>query len=190
PVQKNKVDLDQLSADQKLEITNADLAAAAPFLKKSDPTMTLAGVGNGSLTVKANGLRQAAVSGELGVTDFSFTGVALKGDTFKSSKVALPIDVATSASGNETLIKIQSLKVETDQLLVDVSGQATQEALQRVAQNKAPGSAGGISIAINTKEGKLPELVNPLHNAMGLQKDVQIASGKLAAKIDLALAND
>src|SRR5204862_269515 len=116
------------------------------------------------------------------------TGAALKGDTFKSSKVALPIDVSTSASGSETLLKIQSLKVDTDQIVIDVSGQATQEALQRLAQNKAPGSAGGITLVVNTKD--LRGLVNQLRNTLALQKDVQVESGKLDARIDLTLASD
>src|SRR6185436_14167992 len=89
---------------------------------------------------------------------------------------------------NETLVKIQSLKVDTDQLAIDVSGQATQEALQRVAQNKAPGSAGGFAISVTTKD--LKGLVNQLPNTLALQKDVTIDGGKLDARVDLAMTEN
>src|SRR4029453_1333286 len=54
-----------------------------------------------------------------------------------------------------------------------------------VAEHKAPGSAGGFAVAINTKD--LKGLVNQLRNTLALQKDVQIEGGKLDARIDLAM---
>ena len=60
--------------------------------------------------------------------------------------------------------------------------------MQNLAANKAPGSAGNIAVVVNTKD--LPGLVNSLPNTLAMQKDVEINSGKVAARVDVAFAAD
>ena len=187
-IDDNAVNLEKLVADQKLTITSAELAAVEPFLQSPGGQTTLAGVASGALQLKANGLSAAAVDGQLNVANFAYGGDALKGDVYKSANVALPISVATTGSGGDTLIKIQTLKVETDHALVDVSGQANQRALQNLAAQKKPGSDGAVVVAVNTKD--LPGLVNALRNTLGLQKDVQVTSGDVKARLDLTMTPD
>ena len=183
-IENNTVNLDQLAADQKLEITKADLAAVEPFLQSPTAKTVLAGIANGTLQLKA-GADNAGVKGALAVTDFAYGGDALKRDIYKSANVSMPIDIAASGKGAATNLKIQTFKLETDHVLVDISGQATQGALENIAAKKQPGSDGQIVLAINTKD--LPGLVNLLRNTLDLQKEVEVKSGELKTRVELVM---
>ncbi len=187
-IENNVVNVDQLKADQTLQIAGTDLAAAAPFLNSPTQTITLAGIANGSLHLKADGMKNASVGGVLDVANFAAGGTPLKGDTYKSSKVSVPINITVAPQGSESLVKIDKLNVETDHVLVTIAGQVTQEALQNLAAQKAPGSEGDVKLAINTKD--LRGLVNSLPNTIGLRKGAQITSGDVATSVDLKIAKD
>jgi hypothetical protein len=183
-IENNQLNLEQLAADQKLQITSADLAAVEPFLQSPDAKTILGGVVNGALQLKA-GANNAGAEGQLTVKDFAYGGDALKGDVYKSANVSIPIHIVASGKGAATNLKIQTFKLETDHVLVDVSGSATQGALENVAARKQPGADGQIAVAVNTKD--LPGLVNLLRNTLDLQKDVQVTSGELKTRVELAM---
>ena len=62
---------------QTLDVKEAGLAAATPILQKSDPKASLVGVANGSLKLKARGLKQASATGEFTVDNFAYTASAI-----------------------------------------------------------------------------------------------------------------
>src|SRR5439155_12647962 len=111
---------------------------------------------NGTLNLAAKGLKDATVDGNLVVDNFAFAGPQLKGDTYSSKKVTIPIKVATAAAGDDSKITIQSLKIETDQLIMDITGALMQSALTNLKDQKPPGSDGNLALALNTKD--LPAL--------------------------------
>jgi hypothetical protein len=187
-IENNVVNIDKLQADQNLRIENANLAAAEPFLQSPASKTTLAGIANGALQIKASGLQSAGADGKITIANFAYGGDALKGDVYKSATVSIPIKLTSTTSGNDTVFKIETIKIETDHVLVDVSGQAPQQALQNAAANKPPGGDGQLAIALSTKD--LPGLVNLLPNTIGLQKDVKIISGDFKTRVDVTLAKD
>ncbi|MEA2734910.1 MAG: large repetitive protein, partial [Humisphaera sp.] len=184
-IENNLVNVDKLAADEKIQITSADLAGIEPFLQSPGAKTTLAGIASGALQLKSAGFQSCGLDGQLAVTNFAYGGDALKGDIYKSSNVALPISIATSSAGADTLIKIQTLKLETDHALVDLSGEATRGALTNLAKREKPGAKGQLALAVNTKD--MPGLFNLLRNTLGLQKDVKITSGEFKTRVEVAL---
>ncbi len=194
-IQNNQVvdfakDLTKLSADQKLQLTNVDLATAKPFLNKQDSeAMQLGGIANGTLTLKADGKSRFAADGAIAVSDFVAGGGPLRGDVYKSAKVSLPVNVSATAAGpDNTVLDIQQLGLQTDQASISLTGKASQQALVNLAAKKAPGADGNLSLAIDVTN--LPALASDLRNTLHLQKGVVITEGKIFSKTNLAIARD
>ncbi len=189
-------DVNKLIADQKLEVGNVDLAAAKPFINATPPGQAattqptdLGGIANGSITLKSDGRNSLAAQGAIVVSNVLVGGGPLHGDVFKSSKLNLPVNVtATAVGGGTTLLNIQRLGVETDQATIALTGKATQQALQNLAEKKAPGAEGNLSLVVNVTD--VPGLASQLRNTLNLQKGVQITQGKIYSKTDVAIARD
>ncbi|HYO09095.1 MAG TPA: hypothetical protein VER17_08985, partial [Tepidisphaeraceae bacterium] len=187
-IEGNKIDLEKLVASQDIKVTNADLAAAAPFLKKPGEDVTLAGIADGALRVNAKGMKDAAVEGQFNVANFAFGGTALKGDVYRSGKIIFPISVTAAPSGDTTLVTIKQFRAETDHVVVQATGNVTQQALQNVADNKPPGADGAVALLVQSKN--LPGLVEQLRNTLGVDKELKLTEGDLRAAVDLALSKD
>ncbi len=154
-------------------------------MKSPSGNIDLAGLARGTLHVKADTIKSATVDGQLNVDNLAVSGSPLKGDTYRSKVFNIPIDVAVTPQGDTSLVKIEKLQVESDHVLVDVSGQATQAALQNLAKQQAPGSDGLFTVAVTSKD--IPGLATSLHHSLGLADDVKIDSGKFATHVKLTL---
>jgi hypothetical protein len=201
-IDNNEVNLKKLVADEKVILKDLDLAAANTALAQSK--VSIGGTANGSLQIAAQSIESGDVKGELVVDTFSATGEALKGDTYKTSKLSVPIAVARRGEGETATIAVQPLAVRFDQGSIEITANAPQKALMELAElipaaiQSATGTpatqeyalAGGKGNAKVVANIDLAALAKQLPNTIGLQKDVVINKGKLAHTTDLAFAAD
>ncbi|HEX8524960.1 MAG TPA: hypothetical protein VF669_22105 [Tepidisphaeraceae bacterium] len=184
----------KMVADQRLQLANVDLAAAGPFVnpKKGQATTQpteMGGIANGEIVLKADGKSSASANGAILVTNLLFGGGPLKGDRYTSSKLNLPVNVTASAvDPSTTLLNITQLGVQTDQANISLTGKTTQQALQNLAAQKAPGSDGNLSLVLDVTN--VPALAKQLRNTLSLQQGVDITGGKIYSKTDVAIAKD
>ncbi|MGH7179263.1 MAG: hypothetical protein ACREJC_17935, partial [Tepidisphaeraceae bacterium] len=188
-VRGNVVDLEKLTAEQNLTLSNVDLSAATPVARQSmGPDGQLSGILNGSLDVKAQGLTGISALGQLLITDARFAGGGLK-DELKLAKIDIPIQVIrTVVDANTTLIKIEKLSVTTPLASADVAGQVTQQSIERLAASQPPGSDGTISLNLNVPD--LGQLARAIPNTLRIASDVTVDRGALTASSKLALTSD
>ncbi|HTL29568.1 MAG TPA: hypothetical protein VL282_10105, partial [Tepidisphaeraceae bacterium] len=199
-IDNNIVDTKKLVADEKVMLANLDVAAANPFLVASKVSLT--GLANGSLQVAAQGVESGDVKGQLQIDALTATGEALKGDTYKTSKLTIPIAVARRGEGDKATIAVQPLSVVFDQGRIDITANAPEESLKELGQliPAAIGSAMGrpatreYALAGGTGNAKvvanidLAALAKQLPNTIGLQKGLDVQTGKLAHTTEIAIA--
>lgn len=179
-----KVDVSKLNADEKLTLAGVDLGALAPVLAASG--LELKGIASGDLAIKAAGLEAAAVSGSVDVSDLVASGRALKGDTFRSARVSLPLDVSTSqGSDGSMLLTIRRAGIESAELTASVQGEATQAALQNLAKLAAPGAQGKISVRLGVPN--VGAVAQQLRSTMSLGPDVSLTSGSIDGRVDILM---
>ena len=189
-VQNNKLDLDQLAADQKINIANVNLAAAGPFLKQAKVDAQLGGVANGAIHASApNGIAGISTDGEIVVSDLLVGGGMLKGDTFKSDRLTIPLQITrTVVDPNTTVIKIEQLGVQMPEANMSVTGQVTQEALMRLKDQQPPGADGKIDYVLNVPD--VSKIANQLPHTLGLAQGVTLNGGSFSQTSSIVLTKD
>lgn len=188
-IENNVVNIDKLVAAEKIVLQNVNFAAAEPFAKKSDPTMKIGGIANGTLDVSAQGLTGISANGNIVVANLVFGGGPLGADQFKTSQLTIPITVTrTVVDATTTLIKIEKLGAEMSQATVAISGQVNEQALLNLSNQRAPGSDGTLSVQANVTD--LKDLANQLRNTLKLDPSVQIDSGKITNAIAVNISKE
>jgi hypothetical protein len=176
----------EFKADQKLQIANANLAPVGSFMKSAGQSIDLDGVMSGAIDLKADGATNTLLAdGQFKIANFLLGGAPLKGDIYKSANVALPVHITTAQANGTSIIKIETLNLQTDQAKIELSGQVAQSALSNLAAHNKPGSAGNLSAVISVTD--LPGLINPLRDVFGLQKDVSVTGGSFNNRVDLTI---
>jgi len=196
---------DKMTASEKLELDQANFAAATPLLAKQK--IKLGGVADGSIDLNANGMNDVSAEGAIKVVNFLFSGEALKGDTFQSKTVNIPLNVSRkSADGKNAQLKVQTAKVELDQgtisLTADVPeqslsklGELMQQAVQNTLVGKKDstvvvdnlGGSGNVALTVDLDVGTLAK---QLPNTVKLADDAQITGGHLAHHTQVAIKSD
>ncbi len=204
-VENNRVDVDKLSADQKLSISSIDLASLEPLLRMAGQELVMGGVANGSLNLTAQGTGSAAADGEFAVANLAVTGGPLQEDVFRTTKLNIPIKVSRQvADGGMTMLKVQTLRVETDHATLAMAVDAPQESLTRAleiipvalqrafagtaATQASVASLQGQGKASLTLDAELAPIVNQLPHLIPLREGTTLEGGKLAhaTTIDLS----
>lgn len=180
------VDTSKLTADQSLTLRDFDLAALSPFLAKSG--VSLSGLALGDLTLKATGLDNAALTGDLKLSDLTATGPALKGDTFRSPLITIPTNLTTSKGPDGSpLFKLDNVGVQSEALTLSFQGQVTQKSLTNLAASKAPGTPGNLKLQLSVPN--VATLASQLKNTLALGPDLTLQSGVIASTVNLDIAN-
>lgn len=201
-IDNNEVDVKKLVADEKVLIQSVDISAANPFLVASK--VSLAGLANGSLELNAKGIDSGNVDGQLGIDQLVASGEALKGDTYKTTKLLIPIKASRTMGPDGAQIAVDALSAQFDQGKIDITAHAPEKSLTELA-NLIPAAigsamgkpatqeyvlAGGAGSAKVVANINLAALSAQLPNTIGLQKGVVIEKGILAHTTDLAFAAD
>ncbi len=173
----------KITADQTITLTSIDLGALSPFIKMSGTDLSLTGMTNGSLAIKSQGT-DGSLNGSINIVNLSATGTPLKGDTLKTAKLDIPVQLAV-ANG---ILTITSLKVDSDLVKVDVNGTIPQSILTNLQNQKAPGAAGNLKATLLVDD--VPKLINQLPHVVNLQQGVTLTSGKMSATSEIAIAKD
>ncbi|CAN5459253.1 hypothetical protein BH09PLA1_BH09PLA1_08610 [soil metagenome] len=176
-VKDGKIDMDQvattLKAQQKITLQDLDTSAASAFV----PNGEVAGIVNGTLDVNAQGITGISANGEFIATDFAFAGAGLP-DRLRLKQISIPIQVTrTVVDANTTLIKIEKLAVNSSLVNFTVSGEVPEQALQNLADKKAPGVEGQIDLKLSVPD--FGALAKALPNTLKLQEGVTIETGSL-----------
>ena len=178
----------KMSASQKLDLADVNLGAAVPFLKMAHMDAQAAGIANGSLQLDAAGMDKLTADGQIKVAAMQFGGPILKGDVFHTSVLNLPIRVSRQVTGDTTVLKIDRLGAEFDQGSIIVTGQVPQEALNNLAQRKAPGYEGQVQLDIALS--KLPDLAKTMPNTFRLLPGVELTGGSFTQTTTIALTKE
>lgn len=184
------VQADKLSAEQKIQLIDVDLAAAGPLAAMAEADLELTGTANGGLDMKFDGLNQLAADGNIEIQNFSYSGQGLQpGETFSSGKVEIPIQITQTAGENgAAFINIEKLALVMDQGAIDITANTSLDALQNLAKNLPPGNNGQLKLVVNIE--KLGELANAMPRTLGMIEGVQFQSGTLHQTIDLQLSKN
>lgn len=187
-VDNNRLNLEKLAADQRLRLVGIDFASLTPLVKLAQLDGTLEGVMDGQLALKADGLTQATVEGQLGVGNFAAAGFPeLNGDRFETSQVSIPIKASRTVADGATLLKVELLRVEMPELLLALAAELNEQALLNAAAGKAPGADGWAHATLAVKD---LTLANRLRRTLHLQEDVQVTGGQFSQMTDLTLRRD
>ena len=210
-VAKNNVlDIDNMVADQKIDLSSIDLKALSALLKIASPTMELepTGTTNGSLAININKLSDLTAKGQIDVTDFTATGKPLAdGDKLNVKTISLPIDVSSkSADGQPTVNANVSVLMNNGDLgkvvVVANGSQAALTAASKLVPAVLARAMGGAAKAdeVLTLDGPgsatvnvnldLAALANQLKNTIALQKGITLKQGHFIHTTTVALSKD
>lgn len=183
-LENDRFDLAKLAVKETIKLTAVNVAAINPFLTG----LKIAGLANGQVDVNIQGAGNARAVGQINVAGFEATGDKLNGDVLKS-QIAIPINI-TRVTENQDLnvLKIEQLKIQTDYGYVSVSLDASQESLQRLAKNQAPGREGHITLTLHFPEAQ--KLLNDLPRTLKLAEGVKVTSAELYTQSDIWLKHE
>jgi hypothetical protein len=176
-----KIEAGKLTAGQKLGITNFDLGTLAPVLAMAGVKLELAGEAGGTLDVGVKGTEAVSAAGELTVLRLVAGGEVLKGDTFRSERIRVPVDVGMNGSE----IAVRALGVDSAELKLAVNGAVPMSAMTNLLAGKAPGAAGNLTITAGVPD--LGGLGRQLRNTMGLAGDATLTSGAVTMAAAIAI---
>lgn len=179
------IDAAKLTANQTVTLSGVDLGAVSPFLAASG--VTLAGMADGDIVAKVLGLDAAEIDGDLRVRNLVVAGPALKGDTFGTALLSVPIKLSTTKDADGTpRLRIEKLGIESAELTAAVTGDVSQGALQRLGEMKPPNSAGQIKLDVRIPD--LGVVATQLRNTLALGPDVTVTAGTLINAVDIQIA--
>lgn len=188
-VNNNKIDttkiLDTLVADMKLTLANVDLSAAKSILVLQNRSDTeLAGVVDGVLAFKTDGVSALSAEGEIDVRTFGVKDPALSGDSLSIATISMPLKLSRTVSGADAVLKPEKLRIEMPQGFIDVAGEMNQSALTNLATGHAPGSKGWLSVTADfTGVG---DFAKQLKNTAKMLPGVTITQGHFGNRTDIA----
>jgi hypothetical protein len=186
-IRNNLVDVKQLVAGQKVSLANVDLAAVEPFLKTLGADTRVAGIVNGGLDVKAEGLTGISTAGAIELKDFVFAGGPIGADEFKQPRISIPVNITrTVVDSQTTLIKFDNVGVQMAEANLKVTGQVSQQALMNLADMKPPGGTGTLAVVLDVTD--VPGLASQLKHTLRLDEKVQLKSGMVHEALTVAIA--
>jgi hypothetical protein len=205
-VSNRQVDLKQLAADETLTIAGARLDALSPLLRMAKVDLTPSGVANGQIKLAAAGIDHLSANGDIKVAGLTATGPLLKGDTYSTKVLNIPVDLSiASANSSAATITIKTLAVEFDQGKITVAGAAPLDALASTARllpaalQQATSSSKASAVAWQGGNGQLTvtadvpdiaSIANQLPHLLQLQKGLTLSGGALHHQSALALSAD
>jgi hypothetical protein len=205
-VSNRRIDLNQLAADETLAIADARLDALSPLLRLAKIDLTTSGIANGQLKLAASGVNQLSAQGDIKVTDLHATGPLLKGDTYSTKVLNIPVDLSiASANSSAATVNIKTLAIEFDQGKITVAGAAPLDALASAARlipaalQQATSNQKTSAVAWQGGNGQLilsldvpdiASIANQLPHLLQLQKGVTLSGGSLHHQSTLALSSD
>ena len=188
-IENNQIDLGQLKADQKISTQKINLAALQPLLTRAGLDLTAAGTLDGAAQVKADGA-DGSLAGTFTVDQAAFSGKLLKGDTLKFASINVPLDVKidTSKPGVTRVTFTQFAVKLPDGNGLNVTGVVDADALQRVANGKAPGAPGNLTVAADFPQ--FAAIARQLPNTLGIDPSVSLDAASLKDALTLTLTNE
>lgn len=184
-VEKNELDLANLSAKLKLALANVQTKAA-------EPVLTMLGVKDITADAAIDGvfdvdLQPGQTGGAQG--EFSIAVAALRvpqlPDTYSTKEpIKLPIIVSRVTENGVSRIKID-IRATTPEMKASIIGDLPEAALQRLSENQMPGADGSLSFTFSADPKRAAEA---FPNTLKLLPGVTVSGGSLYAKIDLWLS--
>ncbi|HEX3355709.1 MAG TPA: hypothetical protein VHS31_01915 [Tepidisphaeraceae bacterium] len=153
------------------------------------------GDASGTISIKSSGQTSNTIDGQLVIANAQLSGTAMKGDTLKTT-ITVPLSIVREGADAKTSkITIKSLGVRMPDLVdASITGQVPQQALENIADHKAPGETGTLDLTLNVPN--LQAVATQLASAMSLLPDVKITGGELThtthidvREKDLAVSN-
>ncbi len=211
-VSENRVDLNKLSANEKLTIRGLDMKAIRPFLAKLPQARDLGGVTEGDFVLNYSG-QNGVIEGTL-VTNNLTAGpvVASKaaagagattqpggtqagGETYatKQLKLTIPRTTVSAPAGLDDWRKVQFnvgksaeewITLAVDQGSVAVRGDGTVQELLNVLANAAPGANGRLQARSDIDLGQFSP---SMQQALGVKQGVVVTSGHFHNDTDVKM---
>ncbi len=187
----------RMRVSQDVTLTGVDLAGLTPLLKLFGLDVRLSGLANGELAIRAPGTGDASVEGAITVSDLKIDGEAMRGDTYATSILRVPLKIAReSAEGRPAVIRVETARVELDQGSIDLTATLPQAAIDRaitmvssdaaeapVATGESDAS-GEIVLAMDLD---LAAIANQLPNLVKLAENTRLDSARFTHKTTISL---
>ncbi|MCC6422368.1 MAG: hypothetical protein IT447_02730 [Phycisphaerales bacterium] len=199
-LEKGEFNPQALKADQKLTIQKLDTAAVTPFLKLAGVDLKLAGMTDGQLAVKVDGLNNLSADGEINIADLSATGRVLHGDTFATRSLVIPIQ-ASRVFGQlkaNVGVRMDAGKVA---VVVDAPESALKQVGPLIVDAVMATLNGGVSanqrVAAIAGDGRVElsadldaaSIANQLPNTIQLTDGTKLTSGRLSHQSTIRIAD-
>jgi AsmA family len=206
-VRDNLVAVDQLAANQTIELSDGDLTGVAQLLKALGVKMDVTGVLSGKIAATVNTLNNISADAGLNVADLSAGGEPLAGDSVAFQSVALGLKASvTSSAGKKMTVKLDlpitaqpngpggpdQISVNAD-VPVDSVSQAA-EVFKILAARLMGGKTAAATAIAGTGQVKIStdlnvaNLVSQLPHLVHLEPGTTLASGRLTHETTLTLS--
>jgi hypothetical protein len=199
-MEKGEFNPQAVKVDQKLEIENLDAAAVTPFLKLAGVDLKLAGMTDGQLAIKVDGLSQLSADGEVKIADLSATGGVLNGDTVATRSLVIPIQASRQVGQLKANI---GLKMDAGNIAVAVD--APEEALRQVgpliadaisatlkgipSANRQIAAITGNGMVELTADLNVAAIANQLSRTIQLTDGTRLTGGRLSHQTTIRIAD-
>lgn len=195
--------LDELSGDQKVVLSSIDAAAVSPFLKLAGVDLILNGTAGGELAVQTQA-GQNTIVGEVLVNSFAATGELLNGDTLRTDVLRIPINITQSTAADMNVLTVDTLGLDLGDLgSISLKAKAPVQSLAAAAaavpqaiQSAVLGGAEAQPVdLVGQGQAELVVQLNAaaiaqqLPRTLGLDKDLNLQSGRLASTTTLTIDN-
>ncbi len=175
-IRDNRIDPQAAKGDIAVQLSQLQLAAANPFLKMAHVDAQASGVAQGTWQLHVASMDDAQVKGLLEITNFALGGEILRGDSFRSQSVRLPLQLSRQRQGGAVVLNIEQLGADFDQGKISVAGKLPEAAVMNLSKNQAPGAAGEATLTVDLPH--LEKLANQLPHLLALRQGVVLQSGE------------
>ena len=181
---------DHLAINDKLELSDVDLAGLSPLLRLAGVKLDLGGTirtAGTPLAIQFRAPADVTADGDLLGTTITAGGEALGGDQYHTATLSVPVHVARVEGAGPGAASIKGeIGLITDQGKITFVIDAPESALSNLAAGRAPGSAGRVSLTANVPQ--LSDLARQLRHALHMQEGVDVTGGTLDAEATLTLS--
>ena len=176
--------LNQLTGQLKLLVANVDLTAIDQILPRTSRSIVFHGVVNGKILINAPEAGSGEISGPLTITNCALGGTMLKSDRPQIGTATLPLNI----SWKGTRFHLGSVGIQSENIRMLVSGDATLAELKAIQNNQANWGTSGLHVSTYCNLGWF---ASGFHNTLGLSKlGLRLRHGIMNLQADLTSSGE
>lgn len=185
-IENNKLALDALTSAIKVTLADIDTRAANPVLAlaQAEGTQIKSGLVNGQIAVNVRP-GSPDMQGEVVVKGLHVITPQIQ-DEYRADEIRIPINVAVAGEGEAARLKIDT-RLVAPEFWAAITGDVPMGAIDNLARQQMPGSAGTLTASIGADPKKLAD---SFRNTLRLLPGLTVRGGEIKAVADVLLHAD